>query len=161
MKKGFTLIEILIVVAIIALLATIVLVGVGTFRSKGRDAKRISDLNSVRNVLELYFTKYGNYPAANQWIGGDTSLSAFIIGASIGVSYLPNDPTSGWGYGYCAVNDASRYTVAAHMEDTSNPALTQNPSYPCAPAFGGTTPEPNVACSVTGAGTSKLCLTVE
>ena|SRR3989344_5472615 len=162
MKKGFTLIEILIVVAIIALLATIVLVGVGSFRSRGRDARRISDLNNVRNVLELYFSKNGKYPAypaVDTWAKLETEINA----AAIGVSYLPNDPTSGWAYGYCTpANDTSQYAIAAHLEDGSNPALTQNPSFPCSPGLLAGTPDAGVACSVKGvAATSKLCLTVQ
>src|SRR3989344_4357286 len=155
MKKGFTLIEILIVVAIIALLATIVLVGVGSFRSRGRDARRISDLNNVRNVLELHFSKTGTYPNVATW----ALLEAGINAAAIGVSYLPHDPTTGWDYGYCTpAGDTSQYTIAAHLEDGSNPALTQNPSFPCSPALLAGTPDAGVACSVKGvAATSKLC----
>ena len=43
-RKGFTLIEILVVVAIISILASVVLVGLGPTRKIGRDARRISDL---------------------------------------------------------------------------------------------------------------------
>src|SRR3989344_2553362 len=115
MKKGFTLIEILIVVAIIALLATIVLVGVGSFRSRGRDARRISDLNNVRNVLELHFSKTGTYPGEATW----DDLEEAIDDAAIGVSYLPHDPTTDWDYGYCTpVDDTSQYAIAAHLEDS-------------------------------------------
>jgi prepilin-type N-terminal cleavage/methylation domain-containing protein len=53
-KKGFTLIEVLTVVAIIGLLASIVLVGLGSFRTRGRDTRRIADLRSTQNALELY-----------------------------------------------------------------------------------------------------------
>ncbi len=171
MKKGFTLIEILIVVAIIALLATIVLVGVGSFRSKGRDARRISDLNNVRNVLELYFSKEGKYPDVATW----ADLEVEIKAADIGVSYLPHDPTTGWDYGYCVIppavvggiSDTSRYAIAAHLEDGSNPALLQNPSYPCQPTLPVGTPDDGVACSikpavgVAAAPTTKLCLTIQ
>ncbi len=61
-RKGFTLIEILIVVAIIAILASIVIVGVGPAQQSGRDARRIEDLQNIRNGLQLYYSKCGYFP---------------------------------------------------------------------------------------------------
>src|SRR3989344_3217427 len=60
-KGGFTLIEILIVVSIIGLLASIIFVGLGSSRARGRDARRIADLSSIKTGLELYFSKNGRY----------------------------------------------------------------------------------------------------
>ncbi|MCD6568701.1 type II secretion system protein, partial [bacterium] len=42
-NKGFTLIEMLIVISIIALLASMILVGMGGARAKARDSRRIAD----------------------------------------------------------------------------------------------------------------------
>ena len=56
-EKGFTLIEMLIVVATIGLLASVVLVGLGSFRSRGRDARRIADIRSVQNSLNFIMLK--------------------------------------------------------------------------------------------------------
>ena len=71
-RKGFTLIEILIVVAIIAILASVVLVGLGPTQQAGRDARRISDLSEIQNGLELYYNAKGQYPApaAGTWSAG-------------------------------------------------------------------------------------------
>ncbi len=50
--RGFTLIELLVVIAIIGILASIVLVSVNGGRAKGRDAKRIEDLQSIlKNII--------------------------------------------------------------------------------------------------------------
>ena len=56
------MIEILIVVAIIGILASVVLVGLGPTQQSGRDARRLSDLHEVQNAIELYYQKYGIYP---------------------------------------------------------------------------------------------------
>jgi prepilin-type N-terminal cleavage/methylation domain-containing protein len=122
-NKGFTLIEILIVVAIISILASIVLVGLGAFRGRGRDARRISDLRSTQNALELYYTKYQAYPSIS---GGDSwvSLTNSLSGAGIGVTVIPNDPLKPTKtYHYGVSGDNQKYVLAADLEDSNNPSL--------------------------------------
>ncbi len=65
--KGFTLIELLLVVAIIGLLASIVLVTINGARSKARDAKRVSDMQSLAQALEMYDGDSGHYPISATW----------------------------------------------------------------------------------------------
>jgi len=62
-KKAYTLIEMLMVVAIIGVLASSILIGLGSARAKARDARRITDLKSTQTALELYYSKYGVYPS--------------------------------------------------------------------------------------------------
>ena len=88
-SRGFTLIEMLIVITIIALLASLILVGMGGARAKTRDSRRIADLHNVMNALELYYAKNSYYPQnINTWGDLDTELT----GAGIGVSRIPYDP---------------------------------------------------------------------
>lgn len=109
-KKGFTLIEILIVISIIGLLASVVLVNLGGFRAKGRDARRIADLRTLQNTLELYFGVNNKYPSA----------IAELISPELGVSKLPTDPGTKLDYSYCYKNDAANnptsYIVGAKLE---------------------------------------------
>ncbi|HXF43996.1 MAG TPA: prepilin-type N-terminal cleavage/methylation domain-containing protein [Candidatus Paceibacterota bacterium] len=63
-RKGFTLIEMLVVVAIIGLLSSVVVVGLGSSRSKARDAKRIADIQQIQNALELAYDPANGYPDA-------------------------------------------------------------------------------------------------
>jgi prepilin-type N-terminal cleavage/methylation domain-containing protein len=62
-KKAYTLIEMLMVVAIIGVLASSILIGLGSTRAKARDSRRITDLKSTQTALELYYSKYNSYPA--------------------------------------------------------------------------------------------------
>lgn len=61
-KKGFTLIELITVVAIIALLSTFVVASLSSSRQKSRDAQRIQAMKQVQNALELYRSDNNSYP---------------------------------------------------------------------------------------------------
>lgn len=125
-NKGFTLIELLIVVAIIGLLASVVLVGLGGFRARGRDARRIADLRETQNALELYYTKNNAYPSisgADSW----ASLKTSLTGAGIGVTTISNDPLgSSRTYQYGVSSDFQNYVLKATLEDSNNPALNDD-----------------------------------
>ncbi|MFB6212908.1 MAG: prepilin-type N-terminal cleavage/methylation domain-containing protein [Candidatus Magasanikbacteria bacterium] len=99
-KEGFTLIEMLVVVAIIGLLSSAVLVGLNDARQRARDARRISDLRQIQNGLELYYNSNGRYPP-NEVYG---TLDA----------NLPKDPQGGEYY-YVAKN-SQFYVLGACLE---------------------------------------------
>ena len=61
-KKGFTLIELLVVIAIIGILSSVVLASLNSARKKGRDARRVSDIQQMQLALELYFDANRQYP---------------------------------------------------------------------------------------------------
>ena len=121
MRKGFTLIELLIVVAIIGLLASVVLVGLGGFRARGRDARRIADLRETQNALELYYTKNNAYPSnISNW----SELKTALINAGIGITTISNDPLSAETYVYSVTTSPyQNYVLKAKLEDSNNPAL--------------------------------------
>ena len=105
-KKGFTLIELLVVISIIGLLASIVLVSLGSARAKSRDAKRISDMRQMSTALELYFNDYGGYPVNGNLTGTATSLAPQYVG------YIPAAPTPPDG-GCQPTSPGNPYTYAA------------------------------------------------
>ena len=117
---GFTLIEMLIVVTIIALLSSIILVGLGSSRAKARDARRIADLHNTMVALELYYSKYQFYPRASNWEELSDILTDPYIG--IGVSKIPRDPLSNSGYSYEYGTSGQDYVLGSVFE-TKDPAL--------------------------------------
>ncbi len=66
-SKGFTIIELLVVVAIIAVLASIVLVNVTSYISKGKDAAAQGNLATLLTNGAVYYDTNGNY---NGWVTG-------------------------------------------------------------------------------------------
>lgn len=60
--KGFTLIELMVAISIVAILATVGLVQYGSAQKIARDSKRKQDLRSIATALELYRQTNGRYP---------------------------------------------------------------------------------------------------
>jgi len=115
-RKGFTLIEILIAVSIIAILTAIGIVSYASVNRRARDAKRFGDLEQIRSALEMYRSDNGYYPAVNTGsFGGVSALDAPLNTSGGYIQALPTDPqptkhsyfyeannsTSGKYYGYC------------------------------------------------------------
>ncbi len=77
--RGFTLIEILVVLAIIAILVALILANFNTSRRKARDAQRQSDLTQIQLSIEQYYDDYSLYPTCVA-TGGDPSNTGFLSG---------------------------------------------------------------------------------
>ncbi len=64
-QKGFTLMELLVTITIMAVLATIAIAIFSGAQQSARDTKRRQDINAIKNVLEQYYLKNGSYPPGN------------------------------------------------------------------------------------------------
>jgi prepilin-type N-terminal cleavage/methylation domain-containing protein len=73
-SAGFTLIEVLVSISIIALLSSVVMAATNSARKNARDSKRISSIRELQVGLELYFTDHQKYPDGDDesnWDSGD------------------------------------------------------------------------------------------
>ncbi len=89
--KGFTLIEILIVISIMAVLAT-VFINVSTINTKkARDAQRKAELKQYQNALELYANKNnGFYPSR---ITGTGTQASSTLCSDLALTACAQDPS--------------------------------------------------------------------
>lgn len=61
--SGFTLVELIIVITVIAILATIAIVSYAVVLRQSHDGKRQSDMTALQTTLEAYYQKNGVYPS--------------------------------------------------------------------------------------------------
>ena len=113
-QRGFTLIEILIVVSIIGVLSSLTLLGLGSFRASGRDVKRVTDLRQITNALELYYAKVGEYPA---------KLADLVPSVIAKLPVDPISPTTDYEYGKCGT---SGYVVKTTLEEKNAKILAES-----------------------------------
>jgi len=112
-KKGFTLLELLVVVGIIALLLSIAVVSYSGAQKRARDSKRRSDLKAMQGALEQY---YG--ANSNQYPVGDCSVAKDYMNSA-----WPADPVNAGDniYSYSGVDGCliTEYCLCAKLEAES------------------------------------------
>ena len=141
-QKGFTLVELMVVMVILGILAAL---GLGSFRSsqmKGRDNQRKGELRSVAAAFELYYNDYGTYPNDN----GSGKITACGSGGTTVCDWgnefkdkndtlymveLPIDPLVGYTYYYdvLGTNNTS-FQLYARLENTEDPGVSKSGGNP-------------------------------
>ena len=61
-QRGFTIVELLIVIVVIGILAALVITTYSGIQQKGRDTERQTDIKAIHGQLEAYYAQNGHYP---------------------------------------------------------------------------------------------------
>lgn len=119
-QKGFTIVELLVVIVVIAILVALTLPNLFSLQQRARDDQRKNDIKNIQQQLEAYFNDNNAYPAATADLVGDY------------LDAVPEDPQGG-AYTYAAVaagggacttaaDDCETYTLSATLENENDPA---------------------------------------
>lgn len=111
--KGFTLLELLIVIAIIGILSTIAAVSYSSVQKKTRDTRRVNDMRSIQGAFEQYYSANNN---AYTCAPGTTYLPGGI----------PVDPKPSPYDQYVGACTGSTYTYCAKVENLIGNANSSN-----------------------------------
>lgn len=144
-QKGFTLIEMLIVIAVITILAGVVFNGIQGVRETTRDTRRIGDVTNLQSTLEMYMNQCNHYPGIADTITSCnhpniTTWSDLEEALQTVASKIPKDPVTSKEYYYGVdAADGLKYVIGAELErdnaalrdDVDTASFTPTPDVDC------------------------------
>ena len=128
-NKGFTIVELLIVIVVIAILAAISIVAYNGIQNRGRDSQRQSDFATLEKALKMYRIDNSGFPrcaSTGVFVSGTDPAATCTLSAMVAqlvpkyISVAPQDPIGAGSYIY-------RYAVGFKKTGASC-SLTYSPS---------------------------------
>lgn len=124
--KGFTLVELIVVISILVILGTIAFISFSDYSKNARDSVRVTDISNIKKVLEIFHLKTGYYPTPSGpsktvSYSGMLAFTEGSFGDSMGnmgyISKKPMDPRfSDIEYNYSILANRDKYQLASVLE---------------------------------------------
>ena len=112
-SRAFTLIEVMLAVAIVILFSTSIFPNLWSSREKTRDAIRVNDLKSLAQVVETYFAEHHEFPPTSQ----DKKVPRAELAEYYPPGVFPEDQQpAGYGYFYERLTDPNGYCLGVMLE---------------------------------------------
>jgi type II secretion system protein G len=124
-KKGFTLVELLVVISIMGILTVISLSSFVSAQTKARDAQRKSDLEQTSKALMLYYSDTGIFPSEASFTFGNEE-PGFKLGETIYMRKTPQDPKSPTAV-YVYKTDGRSFNLFANLENKKDSQCKETP----------------------------------
>lgn len=119
-QKGFTIIELLVVIVIIGILVALALPQLFAAQARGRDTERKNDLKNIQTQLETYFNDNGAYVATS---GDAATVLAGVDGLELTADDLTG-PRDNDVYTYTTADSGQTYTLSTTLENDNDPDAT-------------------------------------
>jgi general secretion pathway protein G len=103
LEEGFTLIEIMVVILILGLLATIVVQSLRGATDKAKRTKAEADISEIKTALDRYYLDNGYYPTTDQGLPA--------------LGYIEKLPLDPWGTPYFYQSDGNSYVLKSFGAD--------------------------------------------
>jgi prepilin-type N-terminal cleavage/methylation domain-containing protein len=115
-QRGFTIIELLVVVSVIAILALIAFTVYHNVQSRSRLAKAQADTRTLAGAIGAFQAHMGQMPA----VLGDLTVSQTNVNGQVGGPFMASDPVppAGWTYIYSS-GGANGYMITASGDSTT------------------------------------------
>src|SRR3989344_8395595 len=128
-NKGFTLLELIVVIAVISILAVILLPRFVRITKPANDSRRLADIRTIQGYLELYYQQNRSYPvdlanSAGAFGSGNScaGVCGVLIRANVATS-IPADPVELGNYYYRYESAGQSYVIGAQLEAPNPSAL--------------------------------------
>jgi len=128
--SAFTLLELLVAMAIMAILTVIGLRSFGSVQQKSRDSRRKQDIQSISKALEIYYNDFKHYPDSSEGrisgCGVDASQPCTwgepwqnSTDQTLYMTKLPADPSLNQ-YFYSSVDEGQGFRLFAYLENSED-----------------------------------------
>ena len=149
--RGFTIIELIVVVVVIGILVGITSVAYGGVNLRAKDTRRLSDTHTITTALELYKINNNSYPSPTSvngsWEdsnedGGEGAFMEYLQSSGVTSRPIPVDPvnTASQSYAYykypagsysCDVSRGDYYVLGVRDMESSGRPHPKSPGFSC------------------------------